>query len=172
MGPFIFHRILNSMKISHCSYTNVDTTIIIKFCTSDGMCVVMPWAKIRDHTSSSGITVGCFSFLHDWPWISPWIKSISNELDISCHVFASQWSGHCDGIANRLWRHQQSVKWASEVREWCVKILVLASFLDLSCRVRNKIKLLFFTRVLFWCLFPSLLRNSGNKHQNNTLVSA
>ena len=28
------------------------------------------------------------------------------------------------------------------------------------------------TRVLFWCLFPSLLRNSGNKHQNNTLMSA
>ena len=26
--------------------------------------------------------------------------------------------------------------------------------------------------VLFWCLFPSLLRNSGNKHQNNPLVSA
>ena len=28
------------------------------------------------------------------------------------------------------------------------------------------------TRVLLWCLFPSLLRNSGNKHQNNLLVSA
>ena len=28
------------------------------------------------------------------------------------------------------------------------------------------------TRVLFWCLFPSLLRNLGNKHQNNTRVSA
>ena len=28
------------------------------------------------------------------------------------------------------------------------------------------------TRVLFWFLFPSLLRNSGNKHQNNPLVSA
>ena len=26
--------------------------------------------------------------------------------------------------------------------------------------------------MLFWYLFPSLLRNSGNKHQNNTLVSA
>ena len=25
------------------------------------------------------------------------------------------------------------------------------------------------TRVLFWCLFPSLLRSSGNKHQNNPL---
>ena len=28
------------------------------------------------------------------------------------------------------------------------------------------------TRVLFWYLFPSLFRNSGNKHQNNPLVSA
>ena len=27
------------------------------------------------------------------------------------------------------------------------------------------------TRVLLWYLFPSLLRNSGNKHQNNPLVS-
>ena len=32
-------------------------------------------------------------FLHDRPWISPSIKSISNELDITRHVFASQWSG-------------------------------------------------------------------------------
>ena len=28
------------------------------------------------------------------------------------------------------------------------------------------------TRVLFLCLFPSLLRNPGNKHKNNPLVSA
>ena len=28
------------------------------------------------------------------------------------------------------------------------------------------------TRVLFQSLFPSLLRNLGNKHQNNPLVSA
>ena len=27
------------------------------------------------------------------------------------------------------------------------------------------------TRVLFWCLLHLLLRNSGNKHQNNPLVS-
>ena len=65
-------------------------------------------------------------FLHDRPWISPWIKSISNELDITCHVFASQLSGHCDVIANRLWRHQQNVKRASETRGWCVKILVFS----------------------------------------------
>ena len=46
-------------------------------------------------------------------------------------------------------------------------------------RVRNKIMYLHplrtasaLSRVLFWCLFPSLLRNSGNKHQINPLVSA
>ena len=38
-------------------------------------------------------------FLHERPGISPWIKSISNELDIICHVLASQLSGHCDVIS-------------------------------------------------------------------------
>ena len=28
------------------------------------------------------------------------------------------------------------------------------------------------TRGLFWCLFPELQSNGGNKHQNNTWVSA
>ena len=118
-------------------------------------------------------------FLHDRPWISPWIKSISNELDITCHVFVSQLPGHCDVIANPLWRHQQNVKRAREKRGWCVKILVLVSFMDSLCRVRNKIMYVLLwrtvyalTRVLYRCLFPSLLRNSGNQHQNNPLVSA
>ena len=75
------------------------------------------------------------AFLHDRPWISPWIKSISNELDVICHVFAS----------------------------YC---LVIVTSSPIDCDVISK------TRVLFWCLFPSLLRNSGNKHQNNPLVSA
>ena len=55
----------------------------------------------------------------------------------------------------------------------------LSSFLDSLCRVRNKIMYVLWWRtvsaltwVLFWCLFPSLLRNAGNKHQNNPLVSA
>ena len=39
------------------------------------------------------------AFLHDRPWISPWIKSISCELGITYQVFASQSSGHCDVIA-------------------------------------------------------------------------
>ena len=55
----------------------------------------------------------------------------------------------------------------------------LASFMVSSCRVRNKIIYVLLwrpvnvlTRMLFCCLFPSLLCNSGNIHQNNTLVSA
>ena len=119
------------------------------------------------------------SFLHDRPWISPWIKSISNELEITIQVIASQLSGHCDVISNRLLRHQQNEKQASETWGRCVKIVVLSSFMEPLCRVRNKIMYVLsrwtvsaLTRVLIWCLFPSLLRNSGNKHQNNPLVSA
>ena len=118
-------------------------------------------------------------FLHGRPWISPWIESISNELDITVHVIASQLSGHCDVIGNRLWRHPQNEDRASETRGRCVKIVVLSSFMDSLCRVRNRIMYVLswrtvsvLTRLLSLCLFPSLLRNSGNKHKNNPLVSA
>ena len=64
---------------------------------------------------------------------------------------------------------------ASDARGQCAKIVVLS----LLCRVRNTIMYAFSwrtvfvpTRVKFWCLFPSLLRYAGNKHQNNHLVSA
>ena len=41
------------------------------------------------------------NFLHDRPWISPWIKSLSNELDI---IFLR------DRITIwPLWRQQQSI---------------------------------------------------------------
>ena len=42
----------------------------------------------------------------------------------------------------------------------CVKIVVLSSFKDSSCRVRNKVMYVLsihaLTRVLIWCLFPPL----------------
>ena len=52
----------------------------------------------------------------------------------------------------------------------------LTPFMDSKCHVRNNIYVLLWQtvsviQVLFWCLFPSLLRNSGNKHQNIPLVS-
>ena len=56
--------------------------------------------------------------------------------------------------------------------------LFLSLFMNSLCCVRNKIMYVLLwqtvsvlTRVLFWYLFPSLLRNWGYKHQNNPLVS-
>ena len=78
-----------------------------------------------------------------------------------------------------LWRHQQSIVTSSTERkpsEWDTGTM---SFMDSLCRVRNKIMYVLswrtvsvHTRVLFWYFFPSLLLNSGNKHQNNPVVSA
>ena len=94
-------------------------------------------------------------------------------------MIGPQLSCYCDVISNRLWRHQQNEDRASETRGRCVKIVVLSSFMDSLCRVRNKIMYVLSwrtvsapTRVLFWYLFPELVRNSGNKNQNNPLVSA
>ena len=75
-------------------------------------------------------------FLHDRLWISPWIKSVSNELDIIIHVIASQLSGHCDVISNRLWRHQQNENQTSETRGRCVTVvafIVIHGFV-MSCK--------------------------------------
>ena len=91
-----------------------------------GYCDVPQVAHYNTVAKAQRPIVTSHCFLHDRPWISRWIKSISNELDITCHVFASQLSGHCDIIANRLWRHQQNVKRASETRGWHAKILVFS----------------------------------------------
>ena len=100
-------------------------------------------------------------FLHDRPWISPWIKSISHELFI-IHVIVSQLSGYCSIINKRLWRHQQNANPASKAQGRCVKIVVLSSFLSWFCRVRNKIMYVLSWRTVFvlipvlcWGIFPS-----------------
>ena len=118
-------------------------------------------------------------FLHERPWILPWIKSMSNLFDIIIHMITSQLSGNCDVIWNRLWSHQQKENQASETRGRCVKIVILSSFMDSLCHARNKILYVLswwtvsaLTWLLFLCLFPSLLCNLGNKYQNNPLVSA
>ena len=76
------------------------------------------WLYLRKVFSVNCSNICCFKLsftfhlknylLHDWPWISPWIKTISNDSDITIHVIASQLSGHCDVISNQLWRHQQN----------------------------------------------------------------
>ena len=107
------------------------------------------------------------------------VKKIDiNELDIIIHVTASQFSGYCDVISNRLWRHPHNVQRTNATRWRHVKIVILSSFMDSLCCVRNTIMYVLswrtvyaLTRVLWWCLIPSLLLNSGNKHQNTLLWS-
>ena len=101
-------------------------------------------------------------FLHDQPWISPWIKIMSNELDIIIHVIASQLSIHCQQLIVMSSAENKLSKWDTRM----MKIKVLSSFMDLLCCVRNKIiyvnswrKVYVPTWALFCCLFPSLPRN-------------
>ena len=81
------------------------------FATWENTKITLPWALKQFVTRVHALLL----FSHDRPWTSPWIKSISN---------ASQLSGHCDVIINRLWRHQQNESTASETRGQCVKIVV------------------------------------------------
>ena len=69
-------------------------------------------------------------FLYDQSWISPWIKSISNELNITIHV---------NVISNRLWRHQQNENRTRETRGRCVKIVVFIVIFGFVMWCKNKI---------------------------------
>ena len=80
-------------------------------------------------------------FYNDRPWILPWIKAISNKLDIIIHVIALQLFDHCDVIHNRLWRHPQNVNHVNRTSE-----------------TRG--------RVLFWYLSPSWKNTQITLSQN------
>ena len=99
-------------------------------------------------------------------------------VDITIHMIMSQLSGHCDVISNRLWSHQQNGNWACGTWEDVWRFKFLSSFMDLLCHAKNNVMYVLpwwtnsaLPRVLFWCLFPLLLRNLRNKHQNNPLLS-
>ena len=165
------------------------------------VCVVIPqWVLLllwwlihclkKNHPSHSvkfmhiQMLISCMFHLQ-WGWNSwilshdrSWIKSIYNKLDIIIYVIVSQSTGHCDVISNQLWCHKKNVNLVRHRLDlW--KSSFLLSFTDSLCHVRNKIKYVLswwtvyeLTRVLFSCLYPSLLHNSENKHQNNPLMSA
>ena len=125
--------------------------------------------KVRNGNSVRFVFFKCFKptniqygmeytvFLHDRPWISAWIKSISNELDITIHVIASQLSCHCDVISNRLWRHQQNENRASETLGRCEKIVSFIVIYEFVMSCKNNFMYVLpwrtvsaLTRVLFW----------------------
>ena len=106
-------------------------------------------------------------FLHDRPWISPWMKSTSNELDIIIHVIASQLPGHQQSIVTSSAERKPN-EWGTGSMSEDRRFNVILSSL---CRVRNIVMYFLswrtvsvLTRVFLWCLSPSLLCTSGNKH--------
>ena len=78
--------------------------------------------------------IECHEYSCEWNWYL-------NELDITIHVIASQLSGHCDVISNRLWCHQQNKNQASETRGRCVKIIVFIVIYRfvMSCKKWNNV---------------------------------
>ena len=110
-----------------------------------GWTIIFCW-YIDTHTDISSYTgewcvpMGWYIFLHDRPWKPPWINSISNQLDITIHIIASQLSSHCDVISNRLWHYQLGRK----PNEWntgsmCKDRRVIAV---MSCKKWNNICML------------------------------
>ena len=59
-------------------------------------------------------------------------------------MIASQLSGHCDVICNRLWRHQQNENRASATWGRCVKLVVCIVIYGLvvSCKKKNNVCIL------------------------------
>ena len=116
-------------------------------------------------------------FLHDRPWISPWIQLTYNELNITVHVITSQFSSYCDVPNKRFWRHQQNVNPAIEARGRCVKIVVfiVIFIVVMSCKKYNDVLLEWqtvsaFTRVLLWCLFAELRSTETVCHSSTHII--
>ena len=90
------------------------------------------WKKIKSYVP---YLCYLYFFLHDRPWISPWIKSIFKVLRY--HYSRDRVTiGHREVISIRLWRHQQNENRASETRGWCVKIVVFVVIFGfvMSCK--------------------------------------
>ena len=122
--------------------------------------------------------------MHKWVSYRPAMNITLNKINISW----VRYHYSCDRvtIVSLLWHHPQmdcdfiSKLKTEQVRngEDVQRLSFLSSTVDSLCHVGNKIKhvllwrtVLALTRVLFLCLFPSLLHNLGNKHKNNPLVS-
>ena len=99
------------------------------------------WHKQIEHQVAWNKFLASVIFLHNRPWISPWIKSISNELDITIHVITSHLFRYYDVISNRLWRHQQQKDRASETRGRCLYIVVFIVIyvFVMSCKKQNNV---------------------------------
>ena len=153
---FLLHLFLIITPIKCIFFTEIpprphrDFQIVYRYTSAD--------QYMRRHWIRSLWSVNCDAFLHDWPWISPWIKSMSNELDhYSRDGITIVWS---------LCHHQQSIVTSSaEPRpsKWDIGTMCKDRHLLSRVRIFSRWTVSALTRGLFWCLFPLLLCNLGNK---------
>ena len=112
----------------------------------------------------------CYFSLHNQSWISPWIKLISNELDITAHIHASQLL--CPimhfaitfDVLIRMYTEQMRTRpnvWSAS--PWL-------SFIGSLCYVSNKIMYVLSTVILVFISWAA--SQIRNKHQNKTRFSA
>ena len=100
-------------------------------------------------------------FLHDWPWISPWIKAVYKELDITRHASAPYLLGPAMHCAINC-----DANTANGIRGRWMKIVLISSFRGLFCGRTISFVLLRRTvhalpRVSLWCLVLYLISISG-----------
>ena len=93
--------------------------------------------------------------LHDQPWISPWIKSISNELSLftwsrhNCLVMVTSSAIACDVISRTK---TEQVRHGNDM----LRSSFLSSSKDSLCNVKNKIMY-----VLSWRTVSEMVRHSS-----------
>ena len=104
-------------------------------------CTQSPFTN-RFHPPREGIPIELIRFHIPSLLTGPALNiAVNNELDITIHVIASQFSGYCDVINHRLWRHQQNVNLGSEARCRCAKIVVfiVTLIVVMSCKKWNNV---------------------------------
>ena len=136
-----------------------------KVCNSGGH----QWDCYSSAISLSKVTATHLKIGFPWNYLN-----YMSDLQMGCRCYYL--TGYKDNITivSLLWRHQ--CEWNTGTM--CKDRRFLSSFMDSLCRVRNKVMYVLSwrtvsvpTRVLFLCLFPSLLRNSGNKHKITLVAS-
>ena len=107
----------------HTTIFNMQRFIINNYISLMHWCLILTHSNVQilkatqcwrtldfESTTHHNIACGRYGNYHEYYvgnfftrlWISPWIKSISTELDVALRVLASQLSGHCDVINSRF----------------------------------------------------------------------
>ena len=120
------------------------------------------------------------------------------HIYVFCHIFVTK---ICDNTHKKIWKYFLGTRISPGFKNTtvtttyllCIRLVLGCVLLSIAIDFRgyfpetlgahqlNTYRMMYvpmwrtvnaLTRVLYWCLFPELRSNEGNKHQNNTRVSA